>query len=456
MGSSRYTVDGAMTTTPTNSRFPFEAHIAKMAPEHQYVIRNLWNSIADAQNAVPVLKSQIDNNTNSIKTVNETINSTSSTENVTNNSSAYTSTIGGVNNQIGNVTYTTAQQDYGYFILFEDASPVAVSLSGNPSIQLPWYCVIINFGVGLVTVTPLAGTISYPNNLASTSMPVAQGQSAIIAYDGNNYYAVVIPVPPQDTPSIAHEWISAYNAITGVFSKAQPAFTDISGTATPAQLPIATTSALGAVEPDGTTITVTSGGVISAVGGSGAGLTTGPTSSTTGDVATFTGTGGQVADSGTLLTALATKASPTFTGTVAAPTVNLSGNLDIENNNVTNPIPLKVNDQKGYGVYLSAENTLNSNYGVNANSSLYLNYHGYADGITQFRDLIISNGKAGNVAIFQGQTGFLGIGTTTPHSNLAVVGLPVYANNAAAITGGLATGDFYQDGGNPSHVCVVQ
>jgi hypothetical protein len=232
----------------TTNRFPFEAHIAKMAPEHQYVIRNLWNAISDVQGAVPVLKSQINNNTSSIKTVNETINSTSSTENVTNSSNTYTSTIGGVNNQIGNATYTTTQQDYGYFILFEDSSPVAVSLAGNPSIQLPWYCVIINYGVGLVNVTPLSGTISYPNNLSSTSMPVAQGQSAIIAYDGNNYYAVVIPVPPQDTPSIAHEWISAYNAITGVFSQSQPSFSDISGIALPSQLPNPTTSTLGGVE----------------------------------------------------------------------------------------------------------------------------------------------------------------------------------------------------------------
>jgi hypothetical protein len=38
--------------------------------------------------------------------------------------------------------------------------------------------------------------------------------------------------------------------------------------------PIATDSALGVVEPDGTTITVTSGGVISAVGGGGSGALT--------------------------------------------------------------------------------------------------------------------------------------------------------------------------------------
>jgi hypothetical protein len=51
--------------------------------------------------------------------------------------------------------------------------------------------------------------------------------------------------------------------------------------------------------------------------------------------------------------------------------------------------------------------------------------------------------------------GNVGIGTTTPHSKLAVPGLPVYANNAAAIAGGLSAGDFYRDGGDPDHVCVV-
>ena len=38
---------------------------------------------------------------------------------------------------------------------------------------------------------------------------------------------------------------------------------------------------------------------------------------------------------------------------------------------------------------------------------------------------------------------------------LAIVGLPVHANNAAAITGGLAAGDLYRTGADPDMVCVV-
>ena len=51
--------------------------------------------------------------------------------------------------------------------------------------------------------------------------------------------------------------------------------------------------------------------------------------------------------------------------------------------------------------------------------------------------------------------GNVGIGTTAPTSILQVVGLPVYANNAAAISGGLTVGAFYRTGADPDPVCVV-
>lgn len=38
---------------------------------------------------------------------------------------------------------------------------------------------------------------------------------------------------------------------------------------------------------------------------------------------------------------------------------------------------------------------------------------------------------------------------------LALANVPVYANNAAAITGGLLEGDLYRIGGDPDHLCIV-
>jgi len=49
----------------------------------------------------------------------------------------------------------------------------------------------------------------------------------------------------------------------------------------------------------------------------------------------------------------------------------------------------------------------------------------------------------------------VGIGTSSPKSKLDVVGLPIYANNAAAIAGGLQAGSFYRTNADPDPVCVV-
>lgn len=49
----------------------------------------------------------------------------------------------------------------------------------------------------------------------------------------------------------------------------------------------------------------------------------------------------------------------------------------------------------------------------------------------------------------------VGIGTTAPTSKLHVVGLPAYANNAAAVAGGLTAGAFYRTNADPDSVCVV-
>lgn len=41
------------------------------------------------------------------------------------------------------------------------------------------------------------------------------------------------------------------------------------------------------------------------------------------------------------------------------------------------------------------------------------------------------------------------------NSHAPIATLPIYANNAAALAGGLVAGDFYRTGADPDHVCVV-
>jgi hypothetical protein len=52
-----------------------------------------------------------------------------------------------------------------------------------------------------------------------------------------------------------------------------------------------------------------------------------------------------------------------------------------------------------------------------------------------------------NTRLVVSSTGNVGIGTTTPNAKLQVVGLVSYADNAAAIAGGLTVGAFYHTSG---------
>ena len=90
-------------------------------------------------------------------------------------------------------------------------------------------------------------------------------------------------------------------------------------------------------------------------------------------------------------------------------------------------------------------------------NAAFMYSYGQAAGLNIFTydsyDLTLGTGNTARVTIKSG--GNVGIGTPTPGSKLAVQGLTAYANNAAAITGGLAAGDFYRTGGDPHLGCVV-
>lgn len=221
------------TTTPLNppsQRYPFESEIAELPPGIQQAHRFAFNGLLDVNQAIVALKSQVDAN----KTL---INSAAATVTNTNTSSetviVTSSSIGALNDQTGVTSYTTGQGDYGSYVIFSDTSAIAVNLSGSgsaPGIQVPWFCTFINNNSGLVTVTPMSGTISYPGNLGAANLTIPQYFAATVVFDGTNFFAVLYIVPPQNTPAVTHEFLTAFDSTSGAFSQAQPAYSDLTGT----------------------------------------------------------------------------------------------------------------------------------------------------------------------------------------------------------------------------------
>ena len=85
--------------------------------------------------------------------------------------------------------------------------------------------------------------------------------------------------------------------------------------------------------------------------------------------------------------------------------------------------------------------------GINAAGfGTYASGHGY---MRVYNGLASSDPSIEFSAVSSGNsyilTGNFGIGTNLPKSKFAVVGLPVYADNIAAQSGGLDPGDFYRD-----------
>lgn len=134
-----------------------------------------------------------------------------------------------INDQSGETGYATAPSDSGILLILNDASPVAVSLTTDAA---PFYLFITNFGAGTATLAPSTGTIN-----GGASLTLLQNQTVLAECDSTNWKTTAIPVSPASKPAVAHEWLTSYTAATGAFGQTQPAFADISGTATAGQVP---------------------------------------------------------------------------------------------------------------------------------------------------------------------------------------------------------------------------
>lgn len=189
-----------------------------------------------------------------------------------------------INEQTSN--YTVQPQDCNKFIVFNSASavtctiPNATSLSGGGTFEFG----VTNIGSGTVTISPITSTIDGASSIALTT-----DSGVLIRTDGTNYFtvrgsssasgtvtSVAVAVPTRQSVSGSPITSSGTITISDNVESANLVFSGpSSGTpATPsfralvsADLPVATTAQLGAVKPDGTTITISSG-VISSSGGS--------------------------------------------------------------------------------------------------------------------------------------------------------------------------------------------
>ena len=127
----------------------------------------------------------------------------------------------------------------------------------------------------------------------------------------------------------------------------------------------------------------------------------------------------------------------------------LTGALNISNDRVAAPIPFKVDNNLGYGIYLSADNALNFNYSRNETSTGYINYRGYNDGATQFRNLVIADGKNATIAEFTASSKL-----TTLYGSL-LIGYTVDAGFKLDVSGTARVSNFLEIKNNASNISYL-
>lgn len=222
-----------MANNPPSFRRPSPITKEMVHPEAAQAINNNTDSCFDLQNALFAVNTKVE----ALKTAASSSSSNSSSSIPAAPVIAPFSGQGTVNNQTGSTSYATQSSDNGAMIVLDDSSPVALSL--NSTVTAPFYCFITNLGAGLATLTPTNGVTI--NGAASFSLP--QNYTSLVAFYFGVWWASELPIVPQTFTAVAHEFLKSYDATTGIFVAAQPAFGDLLGIATTAQIGTGTPSA---------------------------------------------------------------------------------------------------------------------------------------------------------------------------------------------------------------------
>ena len=470
-------------------------------------LRRVFNTLNDHDQAINTMYANGTSSTTTTNTTTTTSSSSSTSSGVTsfNGSTGditYFKYLGSVDSQTGVTSYTTQTSDGGALLIINDSSAVAITLNFNVSTS--WYTTIYNMGTGTATLTPSSGNVN-----GTTSVLVYGGSFSIVYFDGANFWAALIPIattsqfglvkPDGITVNVSSGIISVPTATTSSLGLVEPDGATINITSGGViSVPTATTSLLGLVKPDGTTIDVSSGVIsVPTATSSALGIVKPDNTSITISSGILTAVtvskvnGATIPASATILGSNSSSqliaASTTGSGTTA-----VLGTSPTFTTSITSPI---VYGGSATGSTLTLDGTSNgspsnANVLINpsgqgivgigtpspTNAKLHISYNGASINALRItnteasgHDWYISDdvgvASAGSLSIYDNTesatrltinpSGNVGIGATNPHSKLAVVGLPVYANNAAAIAGGLAAGDFFRTGADPDPVCCV-
>ena len=263
-----------------------------------------------------------------------------------------------------------------------------------------------------------------------------------LPYDASGAAAAVAAQLASTKAAVSHQFLNSYTAGTpGVFTSAQPSAADLSDSAAAAGNVLrangtAFVSAQLQFADLGGSLAVSQ--INSKVGtGNAVQLTNTGQTIAAGDVLTYTADG-SVQDSGTLLSSLAPLASPTFTGTVSLPAVTANGAITGGASGVD------IEDTTAAGITIHEHGSGNVSI-INGASAVQLTPTAVSMGANNGSVAVDSTGK---VNLAPASTG-------TKAVNISLANVQIFANNAAAITGGLVAGDLYRSGTDPDGLFIV-